>query len=80
MYNYKTKGVCSTNISFDIEDGKVKNVTFTRGCEGNLQGLSALVEGMEVNEAINRLHGINCGRRGTSCPDQLSKALREAIG
>ena len=80
MYNYKTKGVCSTNISFNIEDGKVKDVNFTRGCEGNLQGLSVLVDGMDVQEAINRLQGINCGRKGTSCPDQLSKALKEVIG
>lgn len=79
MYNYKTKGVCSTNISFNIEDGKVKDVNFTRGCEGNLQGLSVLVDGMDVQEAIKRLQGINCGRKGTSCPDQLSKALKEAM-
>ncbi|MFQ9933192.1 MAG: TIGR03905 family TSCPD domain-containing protein [Lachnospiraceae bacterium] len=76
---YKTKGVCSSAIEFDIEDGLVKNVRFIGGCDGNTQGVSRLVEGMEVNEAIKRLEGIDCRGRGTSCPDQLSMALKEAV-
>ena len=73
---YKTKGTCSTHIDFDIVDNKVVNVVFTRGCSGNTQGVAALVEGMDVNEAIRRLEGIKCGPRPTSCPDQLAKALK----
>lgn len=76
---YKTKGVCSSQISFDIADGKVKNVAFVGGCHGNLQGISKLVEGMDVKEAISRLEGIRCGFKSTSCPDQLAKALKAAI-
>ena len=77
---YRPKGVCSQSIDFDIEDNKVKNVSFVGGCSGNLQGLSRLIEGMEVNEAISRLEGIRCGFKSTSCPDQLAKALKEATG
>ena len=66
-------------IQFDIEDNKVRNVAFTGGCNGNLQGISHLVEGMDVNEAISRLEGIRCGFKSTSCPDQLAHALKEAI-
>lgn len=76
---YKTKGVCSSQISFDIADGKVKNVAFVGGCHGNLQGISKLIENMDVNEAILRLEGIRCGFKSTSCPDQLAKALKAAI-
>ena len=76
---YKTKGVCSQMIQFDIEDTKVRNVAFTGGCNGNLQGISHLIEGMDVNEAISRLEGIRCGFKSTSCPDQLAQALKEAI-
>ena len=76
---YKTKGVCSQMIQFDSEDNKVRNVAFTGGCNGNLQGISHLVEGMDVNEAISRLEGIRCGFKSTSCPDQLAHALKEAI-
>lgn len=79
MYTYKPSGVCSQKITFDIEDGKVHNVSYTGGCNGNLQGIARLVEGMEVNEAIRRLEGIRCGFKSTSCPDQLSKALTEAL-
>lgn len=75
---YKTKGTCSTHIDFDIVDNKVVNVVFTRGCSGNTQGVAALVEGMDVNEAIRRLEGIKCGPRPTSCPDQLAQALKQA--
>ncbi|MFR8088996.1 MAG: TIGR03905 family TSCPD domain-containing protein [Lachnospirales bacterium] len=79
MYTYKTSGVCSRQIDFDIVDGKVHNVHFTGGCNGNLQGIGHLIEGMEVQEAISRLEGIRCGMKPTSCPDQLSKALKERL-
>ncbi len=78
-YTYVTKGVCSRMISFEVEDGIVKNVKFTGGCNGNLQGISKLVEGMEVESVIKRLEGIKCGMKQTSCPDQLSKALKESL-
>ena len=74
--NYKTKGTCSRDISFDVVDNKVTNVRFLGGCSGNTQGVAALVEGMDVNEAIKRMDGIDCAGRGTSCPDQLAKALK----
>ncbi|MBQ8148209.1 MAG: TIGR03905 family TSCPD domain-containing protein [Lachnospiraceae bacterium] len=76
---YKTQGVCSSQISFEIIDNKVCNVKFTGGCNGNTQGVAALVEGMDVNEAIKRMEGIRCGFRSTSCPDQLATALKQAI-
>ena len=78
--HYRPKGVCSQSIDFDIEDNKVKNVSFVGGCSGNLQGISRLIEGMDVNEAISRIEGIRCGFKSTSCPDQLAKALKEATG
>ena len=77
QYEYKTKGTCSQRIFFDIEDGKVKNVQFVGGCNGNLKGIAALVEGMDAEEGISRVEGIRCGMKGTSCPDQLAKALKE---
>lgn len=73
---YATKGVCSRAIDFEVVDGKVTNAKFTGGCNGNTQGVARLVEGMEVDEAIKRMEGIDCGGRGTSCPDQFAKALR----
>ncbi|MCM1497216.1 MAG: TIGR03905 family TSCPD domain-containing protein [Clostridium sp.] len=76
---YKTQGVCSSQISFEIVDNKVHDVKFTGGCNGNTQGVAALIEGMDVEEAIQRIEGIHCGFRSTSCPDQLSKALKAAI-
>lgn len=76
---YATKGTCSRFIDFDLEDGIVKNVVFTGGCNGNLKGIGALVEGMEAKEVIKRLSGITCGFKPTSCPDQLAKALEEAL-
>ena len=78
-YQYRTKGVCARNITFDIADDKVVNVHFEGGCQGNTQGVARLVEGMPVEEAIRRMEGIQCGFKGTSCPDQLAKALKEAI-
>ena len=74
--SYKTKGVCSRLINIEIENGIVKKVKFDGGCNGNTKGISALVEGMPVDEVINRLEGIKCGFRDTSCPDQLAKALK----
>lgn len=79
QYTYQPKGVCARKISFDIEDGKVMNIRFTGGCAGNTQGVSALAEGMTTDEIIERLSGIRCGFKGTSCPDQLAKAVKEAI-
>ncbi len=76
---YKTKGVCSRAINFEIIDNKVKNVQFVGGCSGNTQGVAALVDGMDVNEAIRRIEGIKCGPRPTSCPDQLANALKAAL-
>ena len=79
QYEYKTKGTCSQRILFEINDGKVENVQFIGGCNGNLNGISKLVEGMDVNAVIERIDGIRCGFKPTSCPDQLAKALKEAI-
>ena len=79
QYEYKTKGTCSRSILFDIEDGKVKNVQFIGGCNGNLKGIGALVEGMDVDAVIERVRGIRCGMKQTSCPDQLAQALKEAV-
>lgn len=77
QYEYKTKGTCSQRIFFDVENGKVKNVQFVGGCNGNLKGIAALVEGMDVADVIARVEGIRCGMKATSCPDQLAKALKE---
>ena len=76
-YSYNTRGVCSRKIDFEIEDGIVKNVRFMGGCNGNLQGIGKLVEGMKIEEVIEKLEGVNCNGKGTSCPDQLAKALKE---
>lgn len=75
---YKTQGVCSQAIDFEIENGVVKSVKFIGGCSGNTQGVAALVTGMKVEDAISKLEGIRCGMRPTSCPDQLAKALKSA--
>lgn len=77
-YNYKTNGTCSTAITFDIEDDIIKNVKFTGGCNGNLKALSRLVDGMSVDEIENKLKGITCGWKNTSCSDQLARAVRRA--
>ena len=74
---YKTKGTCSSEISFEIEDNKVKSVSFLGGCNGNLKGIASLVEGMDIDDVITKLEGTTCGFKSTSCPDQLSKALKE---
>ena len=72
---YRTKGVCSRQIHFEVKNGKVCDVEFLGGCDGNTQGVSRLVDGMDIDEAIKRLKGIDCGGKGTSCPDQLATAL-----
>lgn len=79
LMKYMPRGVCSREIEFDIVDNKVRDVKFVGGCSGNTQGVARLIEGMDVHDAIDRLSGIDCKGKGTSCPDQLSKALREAI-
>ena len=76
-YSYRTSGTCSSQIDLEVEDGILKDVCFTGGCNGNLKGISALVKGMKVEEVISRLEGIRCGYKPTSCPDQLCQALHE---
>ncbi len=79
-HTYQPKGVCSRQISFEIDqDGRVRNVSFFGGCHGNTQGLSRLAEGMDARELITRLRGIRCGMRTTSCPDQLAKAIESVL-
>ena len=77
-YNYKTNGVCATNISFDLNGDKITNVKFTNGCNGNLKAISKLVDGMTVDEIEQKLKGNLCGNKKTSCADQLAIAVREA--
>ena len=79
QFSYKTRGTCSQTISFDITDGVVSNVTFMGGCNGNLKGISALVEGMKAEDVINKVEGIRCGFKPTSCPDQLAQAIKAAL-
>ena len=79
QFSYQPSGVCSRGITFELEDGKVHNVRFYGGCAGNTAGISALVEGMTPQEVEKRLSGIRCGFKPTSCPDQLAKALRQAM-
>lgn len=76
MNVYKTQGVCSREIHFEVKDNKVTQLQYLGGCNGNTQGIARLVEGMDVDEAIRRLEGIHCGPRPTSCPDQLAQALK----
>ena len=78
-YSYAPRGVCSSRIDLELEGDIIKSVRFTGGCNGNLQGISRLVQGTTAAEAIARLEGIRCGYKPTSCPDQLSRALREAL-
>lgn len=74
--SYQPKGVCSRHMEIDVEDGVIQDVRVTGGCHGNLQGVSALLKGMTVEEAIARMDGIRCGMKPTSCPDQLAQALK----
>ncbi|KPU44829.1 TSCPD domain protein [Oxobacter pfennigii] len=76
---YKMQGVCAEKIDIDVSDGIVRRVEFKSGCDGNLQGISKLIEGMKVEDVIEKLKGIKCGRKSTSCPDQLSKALQNML-
>lgn len=76
---YKMRGTCANALELEIEDGIVKEVRFSRGCDGNLQGIAALVSGMDANEVVRRLRGIKCGYKNTSCPDQLSRAIEEYL-
>ncbi len=78
-YTFKPKGVCAAKLTFDIEDGIVKNVQFLGGCSGNTQGVAKLAEGRPAEELIELLKGIKCGFKNTSCPDQLATALEEAM-
>lgn len=78
-HTYTPKGVCSRQITFELEDGIVKSLAFQGGCNGNLQGISRLVEGLPAEEVIRRVEGIHCGFKSTSCPDQLAQALKEAL-
>lgn len=77
MFTYKTSGVCATEINVEVKNNIIESVEFVRGCPGNLFGISQLVKGMNIDEAIEKLKGIDCRGKGTSCPDQLSKALIE---
>jgi uncharacterized protein (TIGR03905 family) len=78
-FTYKTRGVCSREITISINEGRLEKVSFRSGCNGNLKGISKLVEGMTVQEVIARLKGIDCDGKGTSCPDQLATALQEYL-
>ena len=80
-YSFRPKGVCSQEMRLELdEQGIIRNLQVLGGCSGNLQGISALVEGMQVEDVIDRLEGLRCGFKNTSCPDQLAKALEEALG
>ncbi len=78
-YIHKNKGVCSSAVTFEVEDNKLKNVNFIGGCSGNTAGIGRLVEGMDVADVMHRLEGTKCGVRPTSCPDQLAQALKEYL-
>lgn len=78
-FSYNTNGTCSSRITFEIHDGKLSNVRFYGGCNGNLKGISKLVEGMNCEDVIDKLSGIKCGFKNTSCPDQLSIAIKKAL-
>ena len=78
-YEYRTRGVCSAKITFDLTDGVVSDVRFMGGCNGNLKGIGQLVEGMNAEDVIKRIKGTKCGFKNTSCPDQLAVALEEAL-
>ena len=75
-YTFRPKGVCSQLMEFEVDDGIIQSLRVFGGCDGNLQGIARLVSGMPVDEAIGRLEGIRCGRKSTSCPDQIAQALK----
>ncbi|HOQ76245.1 MAG TPA: TIGR03905 family TSCPD domain-containing protein [Thermoclostridium sp.] len=78
-YSFKNKGTCSVQVAFDIEDGIIRNVEFLGGCHGNAQGISGLAEGRNAREVAELIKGIRCGFKKTSCPDQLSRAIEQAL-
>ena len=78
-FEYAPKGVCARKFTIEVEDGKIGNIAVMGGCSGNLQGLAALLKGMEVEDAIARMEGIRCGFKSTSCPDQIAKALKTVV-
>jgi len=78
-FNYKTKGICAKSIQVELDGGVIRSVAFNGGCAGNLAGISRLVEGMPAGEVIGKFRGTRCGNKATSCPDQLAKALEEAL-
>lgn len=78
--DYRPRGVCSNRMVVDVENGVIRSLQVQGGCNGNLQGISRLIDGMDVNEAISRIEGIRCGFKSTSCPDQLARALKSAVG
>ena len=78
-YKYRTSGTCARSIEFELDGGKIKTVRFEGGCNGNLKGIGSIVEGMNAEDVIAKLEGIRCGFKSTSCPDQLAKALKEAL-
>lgn len=78
-HTYKTKGTCSTQIDFELKDGKLYDVKFTKGCNGNLKSIGRLVEGLPAEQVIRTLKGVECGTKGTSCGDQLARACMEAL-
>ena len=78
-FTYRPRGVCSQLMEIEIEDGVLKSLSVMGGCDGNLKGIARLVEGMTVEEVIRRLEGVRCGRKPTSCPDQLAKALKLSL-
>ena len=80
IIDYQPRGVCSRRMTLEVEEGVIRSIRIQGGCDGNLQGISRLVEGMEVSEAIRRLDGIRCGGKPTSCPDQLAQALKQYKG
>lgn len=79
IYNFKTKGTCASHISFELNDGIVSNVKFNGGCNGNLKGISNLIDGMKAEDVIKKVKGTRCGLKSTSCPDQLATALEQAL-
>ena len=78
-YTYRTSGTCSSMIDFDLEDGKLHNIVFTNGCNGNLKAIASLLEGADADFALERLSGITCGWKDTSCGDQLARAIKKAL-
>ncbi len=79
VYKYRTSGTCARSIEFELDGDVIRNVRFEGGCNGNLKGISSIVDGMKAEDVISKLEGIRCGFKATSCPDQLAKAIRKAV-